>query len=139
QLGLDLLQGAHLEELLAELAAAGEALRVPPQVLPELDDALLGVALEGDGVPGVLQADGEALEGVGLGGDGAALQGGPGLGEDPGVAVAAPGDHEAVAAGLVAHPPRVLPGPEVPVADDGDLDGLDDGADLVPPRLAGVH
>ena len=49
------------------------------------------------------------------------LEGGASLPEDPGSAVRAAGDHDSGAPGVLAHPQRILAGPDVAISDDRDL------------------
>src|SRR5699024_2104749 len=61
------------------------------------------------------------------------------VGEQPGTALAAAAHHDAVAAGLLHHLDRVLGGPDVAVAEHGDVgDELLELGDRLPARLAGV-
>lgn len=79
-------------------------------------------------------AQGGPYEGVG-----AALEGGDQVGEEPGPPQAAASDDHAVAAGLPHHAQRVLGGPDVAVAEDGDLrDVLLEAGDGVPVGGAAV-
>src|SRR5690606_25237699 len=132
-------EGADLEELLAQRAPVRQAARVSAEVLAELDHRALLVALERDRVARVLEHDAEAFDDVRILGDRTAVRGGAGLREDPRRAVRAARDHDARAARVLAHAPRVVAGPDVAVADHGDVQRVHDRGDLVPVRGAGVH
>src|SRR5690606_27906871 len=115
--GLGVGEGADAEELLAELAALGEALRVPAEVLPEFR-LLIGLDfIERVRVASVLDEVADALGCVQLLRNRLPLEGRACLAEDPWQPVGTAGDHDPSAAGFRAHAPRGFAGPNVAVAD----------------------
>src|SRR5438093_11896229 len=128
-----------LEETLAQRGGARHALRVPAEVLAELERRLARVALQPQGESCVLERGCEALlrsRGRPLG---MPLQQISPLGEEPRVPERTTRDHDAGAAGVPAHGENVLRGADVAVADDRNVERLDHAGDLVPIGLPGEH
>ena len=128
------------EEPPADLTAGREAAQVPGHVFPDVAAGVLFAAVVGEesGVPHDDPAD--LAEGR-LGGDRLAPKVGGEFGEQPGAAQAAAADDHTVAAGAVHHRRGVRGLEDVAVAEDGDAGAghvLDEPADLVPVRVAGV-
>src|SRR5204862_8225342 len=112
------------EDLRADPRGAGQAARVPGEVLLQLDERRPGVegGLDQPAVP----ADDPRL----------LVAGYRAPGEDPGGAERAATDHDRGAAGRADHGPRVVVAPHVAVPGDGDADAADDGRDDLPRRQA---
>src|SRR5690606_27052707 len=136
---LDLFESPDLVELLPERPAVLESLRIPAEVLPELDHRPLLVPLEGDGVPRVLDDHGHPLEHPRLCGDRPPLQRGARLREDPRTSVGTPRDHDPRTPRVLDHSPRILARPDIPIPDDRDVQRLHHSRDLVPVGPPRVH
>src|SRR5205809_7573599 len=104
-----------LEETLAQRGGARHALRVPAEVLAELERRLARVALQPEGEAGMLEGGGEPLLGRGGGPRGPAGDEVPGRREDPGFAEYAPGNHDPGAVRWGPHPDDVFRGGDVAV------------------------
>ena len=110
-----------------------------PRCLRNSTHRLAGVALEPERQPGVLERHAEPLGRGGGRGRGPALEQRAPVAEEPRVPERAAADHDAGAAGVVAHADHVLGRLHVAVADDGNVERLDHARDLVPVGLAREH
>src|SRR5438093_558665 len=113
------------EELRADPCGEGQAVRVPREMLLQLDERRAGLEVGLD-QPSVAVDD---LRFLGAGHR-------PG-GEDPGGAEGAAADHDRGAAGRADHGARVVVAPHVAVSGDRDRDGVDDRGDDLPGGEAG--
>src|SRR2546428_5937292 len=113
-----LLHRLDLEEPLAQTGRTRYALRVPAEVLAELERRLARVALQPEGEAGMLEGGGEPLLGRGGEPRGPAGDEVPGLREDPGLAERAPGDHDPGAVRVGPHRDDVFRGGDASVPDD---------------------
>jgi hypothetical protein len=108
-------------------------------MLPEFHDCLPAVALEAERESGVVECHTESFGGVGRRAGRLARKQCLRVAEDPRIAERAAADHDAGTAGVVTHAHDVLRRADVAVADDRDIECLDDARDLVPVGPAGKH
>src|SRR6266576_4442279 len=95
---LSLGHGFDRKETLPQLSAIAQTLRVPAEVLAELERRLARVALQAQSQPRVLERGREPLFGCRIGALGAAVEQVAGLGEEPRIPEGAARDHDACAA-----------------------------------------
>ena len=131
------LERAHAHKCVARLSAYGVALEVPAHVLAQIPHAPVLAHLRSQQLSMLLN-DGDHIVQIGAGACRRPVERRHDVREEPRPPLAAAAHHDAVAASGANHPQRVIPGPDVPIAEHRQGCRLLETGDRLPIRLARI-